>query len=171
MRTLRWVFAALTVLTAVVVQTSFFALLPLPGPSPSVVLVVVASFALLRGPEVGMITGFAGGLLLDLAPPADHALGRLALAYLIVGYVIGKLQREGRRSAFVPMIVIGVASLLGALLDLGLGGLFGYIDVSAHDVVATVPLGVIYDVVLAPFVFPVIAFLDRRLVPYRGEVL
>ena len=35
------------------------------------------------------------GLLLDLAPPADHVVGRWALALIVVGYVAGRMRTSG----------------------------------------------------------------------------
>ena len=43
-----------------------------------------------------MLVGFAAGLALDLAPPADHLAGRWALALVVVGYVAGRARRDGR---------------------------------------------------------------------------
>ncbi len=42
----------------------------------------------------------APGLLLDLAPPADHVAGRWALALLLAGYVAGRVRQDttGRRA-------------------------------------------------------------------------
>ena len=34
----------------------------------------------------GMLAGFAGGLALDIAPPAAHYAGEYALVFCLVGY-------------------------------------------------------------------------------------
>jgi rod shape-determining protein MreD len=158
-------------LIGIVLQTSALPLLGLPGPSPQIVLVVVASIALCRGRATGMLIGFAGGLLLDIAPPADHPMGRFALAYCLAGYAVGAMRGEGQRSAFLPMVLVGVGVVIGNVSDALLGTVFGYVHLSIGEIVTGVPLAVLYDVVLTPFVFPVVAALDKRIVAYRHAPL
>src|SRR5690606_39074415 len=64
------------------------------GVVPGVVLLVVVATALLTDTRAGMISGFFAGLMLDIAPPADHVAGRWALALLVVGYVVGRLAHD-----------------------------------------------------------------------------
>ena len=64
--------------TAVVLQSSILARLGLPGATPDLLLVVVLVIALVSGPLVGAVTGFAAGVLVDLAPPAAGSLGQTA---------------------------------------------------------------------------------------------
>ena len=163
----RLVLVLLGLLFAVVLQTSGFPMLGLPGAAPAVVLVLVASIAICRGRSVGMFVGFAGGLLVDIAPPADHPIGRLALTYCIVGYVMGAFRGEGRRSAFLPMALVAVGAVLGSALDVLFGTVFGYGSYSLHAVTTDLPLAVLYDVVLTPFIFPVVTLFDRLLMPRR----
>ena len=58
-------------------------------------LLVVVAAGLAHGSELGLVLGFGAGLLLDLAPPADHVAGRWALALMVVGYVAGRLACAG----------------------------------------------------------------------------
>ena len=154
-------------LVAVALQTSSLSMLGLPGPTPQIVLVVAASVALVRGRSTGMLIGFGGGILLDVAPPADHPLGRYALAYCITGYVVGTFRGDGhRRSAFLPILLVSIGVLIGNLVDTLLGTVFGYVHLAINEIVTVVPLAVVYDVVLTPFIFPVAAGLDKRLVAY-----
>src|SRR3954462_5298017 len=81
MRMSRVIFAIAIILTLLPLQYSVVALLPIPGAGPDLLLVAVAAVALVRGPAAGLVLGFWAGLAADLAPPADHAMGRLALAY------------------------------------------------------------------------------------------
>ena len=87
----RDVVSALAVSLALVLQVSLFSHLSWHGVVPDLVLLVVVAAGLAHGTEYAMVLGFGGGLLLDLAPPADHVAGRWALALLVVGYVAGRL--------------------------------------------------------------------------------
>ena len=69
--------------TAIVLQSSIFARLGLPGSTPDLLLVAVLVIALVAGPLVGAVTGFAGGLLADIAPPAAGSLGQTAAIYAL----------------------------------------------------------------------------------------
>ena len=72
--------------------------------------------------ELGLVLGFGAGLLLDLAPPADHYAGRWALALVVVGYVAGRLRPRaasrrpvaagGRGGSFVGTSVFALTGLL-----------------------------------------------------------
>ena len=79
--------AALAVLVcvAVVAQVVVFRHVAIDGVVPDLALVLVVVAAIDRGPQFAAVLGFAAGLLLDLAPPADHVAGRWALALVLVG--------------------------------------------------------------------------------------
>ena len=88
--------ALLAVSVALVVQASVFPHFAVQGVVPDLVLLVVVAAGLAYGSELGLVLGFGAGLLLDLAPPADHYAGRWALALMVVGYVAGRLAASGR---------------------------------------------------------------------------
>lgn len=157
------VVAGLLLLTALLLQRSAFAMLRLPGATPDLLVIVVVGFAVLRGPLTGCVVGFSAGLLADLAPPADHAAGRLALVFCLAGYLAGLARDEAERSAFMPMVIVAFTAAFVVLMDAGVGRVFGDEQVSWPAVAHLLPAVVLYDVVLTPFVVPAIAFLDRRL--------
>ena len=85
------------VVVAVVLQTAVLGQVAVDGVAPDVALVLVIAAALVRGPEFGAWVGFLAGVLVDLAPPADHLVGRWALAFVVVGFLAGRLGRRPRR--------------------------------------------------------------------------
>src|SRR4051794_11596820 len=125
MRWPRIIAATAVVLTLLPLQYSVVGRLPLPGVAPDLLLIAIAASALARGPEVGLVFGFAAGLVADLAPPADHTVGRLALAYALAGYVAGLLADEAERSAFAPIAVVALAGVVAFTLYAGVGALLG----------------------------------------------
>jgi rod shape-determining protein MreD len=161
----RIIAAIALVLTLLPVQYAVITRLPLPGTGPDVLLVAVVAVALARGPAVGMTMGFAAGLVTDLAPPADHTLGRLALAYCLAGYVAGLLSEEAERSAFAPMAVVALCAILAGGLYAAVGALLGDVRVTAGLLARSLPPSVLYDVVLTPFVVPLVGAASRRLEP------
>ncbi|MCW2620623.1 MAG: mreD [Frankiales bacterium] len=153
----------LLVVTGVLVQTTVLARIPLPGSPPDLVLVVVIACALVEGSRAGVTIGFSAGLFADLQ--TDHQLGRLALAYLLTGYAAGQVRDDRARSTMLPLAVVGMGALVALFAYLAEGFALG----DPRTALSTVGLGsfaaVAYDVVLTPFVVPVVAILLRRVEP------
>ena len=76
-------------------------------------LLLVVAAALTRGPEVAAVLGFFGGMVIDLAPPADHVAGRWALALVLVGYLAGKVRPERRALGLAALATVAAASFVG----------------------------------------------------------
>jgi len=157
---LRLLLGAGAVLLALLVQVSVLAALPLPGGAPDLVLVVVIAFALAEGPLSGMVTGLVAGLLADLL--AVHELGRLALAYVVVGFATGLLDDDRERGALAPFVVVGAGAVGALLLYAAQGLLLGDPRVGAGSVGRALISSVAYDVALTPFVVPLVGLLCRR---------
>ena len=160
--------ASALVVAALAVQVTLLSRLPLPGATPDLVLLVVVALALGGGPGVGVLAGFGAGLALDLAPPADHEIGRWALVLTAVGYLAGLAQAETRRSAFVPLAVVAAAGAGSVLLYAGLGAVLDDPNVTWAAVNRLLPTAVLYDVVLSAFAVPAILALARRAEPESG---
>ncbi|MGW2601415.1 rod shape-determining protein MreD [Streptomyces klenkii] len=164
MRLNRILLSTALVVVALVVQVTVLARLHLPGAVPDPLLLVVVGLALVHGHTNGAVIGFAAGLLADLAPPADHATGRYALVLSVIGYLVGLARPEtGKlRSATVPMLVVVAAAVASTLLYAGVGSLVG--DTAARNVGLTslVFTAALYDLLLAPFVVPLVMAMARR---------
>lgn len=161
----RVVLAVALVVVALALQVTVLARLPLPGATPDLLLLVVVALALAYGPGFGLVAGFGAGLAADLAPPADHEVGRWALVLTLVGYLAGMARDESRRSAFVPLIVVAVAGAASVLGYAGLGALMDDPNVTWAAVRDLLPTAVVYDVVLSAFVVPGVLALARRAEP------
>jgi rod shape-determining protein MreD len=105
---------ALIAFAAVILQVSFFSLVPVLGATPDLVPVVVVSLGLLGGGVVGAVFGFATGLLLDSV--LLQTLGASSLVLLTIGYLAGR-YREGfeiTNSLVPPLLAGGFTLLAGA---------------------------------------------------------
>ncbi|HEY7043135.1 MAG TPA: rod shape-determining protein MreD [Nocardioidaceae bacterium] len=156
--------AALIGLT-VTMQVSIFTHLEIDGVVPDLALLLVIAAALVRGPDYAALVGFAAGLVLDLAPPADHTAGRWALSLVLVGYLTGLVRGDGAGNAL--SIVMTVAA--GAFIATSVFALTGLVlqdpGVTVSSALEVVPVAVLYDVLLAPLVVPLVLVLFRRLEP------
>lgn len=163
----RAVLAALLVCVALVLQASVFHALAYQAVVPDLVLLVVVGAGLARGASFGMITGFAAGLLIDLTPPADHVAGRWALALLVVGYLAGAIRPSslgGRPTATLAVATAAAGSFVGTSVY-ALTGMLLHETPGFGTILTTILVGLGYDVVLAPFVLPLVLRAFDRVEP------
>jgi rod shape-determining protein MreD len=153
------------VMLAVTIQLGVLPAIAISDVVPNLVLVLVIALALARGPEFGALVGFASGLALDLAPPADHVAGRWALAFVVVGYLAGLARRDARASAMAAVLVVAAGSFIGTSLFALSGLVLQDSGVTLEGVMHVLPIALLYDIVLTPLVVPVVLAMMRRLEP------
>jgi rod shape-determining protein MreD len=143
--------AALAV--AVILQLTVLNGLRLPGGGvPDLVLVLVAALAMTDGPVRGMVTGFAAGLVLDLAPPGSAVLGEYALVFCLVGWAAGKLSRLATRSALQSLVMLAVVVVVGEALAAALSLALDPAQVTLAQVRQVLPYSLGYDLIITLFV-------------------
>lgn len=152
---------AAAIVIALAVQATILGRLPLPGNAPNLLLVLVVAVALVGGSWAGAAMGFCTGLAADLI--SNHPLGLLALVLLVVGWVVGGLEAESERSVFWSVVVVAVAAAASFLAYLAVYSLVTGTAISWRADLRGLPEGVLYDVMLTPFVVPVVAAAGRRL--------
>lgn len=151
---------ALLVLVAAVLQLSVAPLFSIERVVPDLVLLVVVATGLTRSSTTAIVAGFAGGVLLDLAPPADHTAGRWALALLIVGYIASRVRAENDRpTAVTVMVTVAACSFVGVSVFALSGLIFGE---STGGQLLTVVISLGFDVLLAPLLMPGMLWLLRQ---------
>ncbi|MDN4172701.1 rod shape-determining protein MreD [Nocardioides sp. SOB77] len=163
--------AALTVAAvavALVLQVSVFPHVAWEGVVPNLVLLVVVATGLVRGAQPAMLLGFVAGVLLDLAPPADHVAGRWALALVVVGYVAGRVRQDVRPTVGSVVATVAASSFVGTSVFALTGIVLRDPALGVGEVLQVIAIGVLWDVVLTPFVLPVVMGAFRRLEPARA---
>ncbi len=157
----RLLISVAVVAIALLAQVTFVDRLVLPGrASPDLVLLAVIALALTGGPTAGMLTGFAAGLALDVAPPASHTIGQYALVFCLVGYGYGRLAGLGEASPVRYVGISAAAAAVGAALHAVLGVMLSDPEVTWAAVRHVLPPSLIYDVILSPFVLYAVVRLD-----------
>jgi rod shape-determining protein MreD len=155
------------ILLAVVLQVAVFSSFSLAGVVPNLALLVVVGAALVRGPEFAAVLGFLAGLAVDLAPPADHVAGRWALALVVVGFLAGRVRHDAGTSALAAVVTVAACSFVGTSIFALSGMLLTDPAVPAGEALRVIPVAVIYDVLVTPFVLPLVMRLFRRLRPHQ----
>lgn len=168
MTSMRAFVAVLAISVALVLQVSVFSYVAWQGVVPNLVLLVVVGAALVRGAQFAMVLGFAAGVLLDLAPPADHVAGRWALALLVVGYVAGRVALDLKPTVTAVLATVAASSFLGTSVFAISGILLRDPPMAVPDLLQVVGASVLWDLVLTPFVLPLVMTMFRRLEPERA---
>lgn len=139
---------------AVVAQVVLFPYVAIDGVVPNLALVLVVVAAIDRGPEFAALLGFVAGLLLDLAPPADHVAGRWALALVVVGYLAGRVRQDARSSTFTAVLVVGAGSFVGTSLYAFSGVVLHDGGLAVDQMLRIIVTSVLWDLLLAPLLVP-----------------
>ena len=122
--------------------------LPVFGVNADVCALLVAFVGLLCGSTVGAATGFAVGLLIDLA--LLQTLGLSSLVFTLVGYWCGRLRElRDPQGPFTPLVIGAVASAVAlfgySLMEFMLG-----VDAPvSFELLGQIVLGVLVNTVVA----------------------
>ena len=157
---MRALISFVVVAVTVVVQLTIVDRIAFPGGAgPDLVLLVVAALALAGGPLAGVLTGFAAGLALDVAPPGSHFTGQDALVFCLIGYACGLLADQSSRDSAEPghtalfeIVVTAAGAVCGEALVALLGVMLSDPRVTWPAITHVLPAAVAYDVLLCPFV-------------------
>ena len=168
MTTVRAVVATVAVTLALVLQVSLFPHVAWAGVVPNLCLLVVVGAALVRGAQFAMVLGFVAGVLLDLAPPADHLAGRWALALVVVGYLAGRVRTGPRPTAAAVVATVAASSFVATSLFAITGLVLRDPVLGVGELLEVILVALVWDVVLTPFVLPPVMAAFRRLEPHRA---
>ena len=165
MTQVRWLVALGAVLLALVVQVSLFPHLAWHGIVPNLCLLVVVAAALTVEAPFALVLGFTAGLVLDLAPPADHVAGRWALALTIAAFLAARVRQDVRPSALAVVGTVAAASFAATSIFALSGILLDDPAMSVAGLLEVVLVALVWDVLLTPFVLPPLMKLFARLGP------
>jgi rod shape-determining protein MreD len=151
---------ALVLVVAVLVQSTVLARLRLAGVRADLLVLAVVSVAVATDPTTGAVFGFVAGLVADLL--FDLPVGVSALVYTAIGFGVGTVRvYVTSHRPLVHLALAGAASLASVWCC---GLLLRVFDLSSWAAVARAgPLVALYNLLLTPFVYPVVWALTERL--------
>lgn len=161
----RAVLIATLIILAVLMEVSLIAPIGWWAATPPLALVMVAALAFVFGPITGAVTGFATGLVLDLAPPAEGTVGVSALILTVVGFGLGRVFDSDDRPWPITTALIALAGGAAVVATAALGGLLGDPRVRWEEVPSMTVAAAVYAGILALPVVPLVRWLSRRVVP------
>lgn len=140
------------VVLAVVLQTTLFVDLRPFGAVPRLPLLVVIAAARHLDPDPAVLFGFSAGLLTDLL--ASSPLGMWALVMTAAAYLTLRVRDRIDEAPAVSLLLVFIVTLLGEVLFLVLGTLFGLKLLSQGGLVGKLLLTSVYNTLLAVAVLP-----------------
>jgi len=151
---------AAVLVVAVLIQSTVLARLRLAGVRPDLLVLAVVSVAVATDPTTGAVFGFVAGLVADLL--FDLPVGVSALAYTAVGFAVGTVRVYViSHRPLVHLVLAGAASLASVWCC---GLLLRVFDLSSWATVTRAgPLVALYNLLLTPFVYPVVLALTERI--------
>jgi rod shape-determining protein MreD len=145
---------------AVLLQSTVLARLTLAGVRPDLLVLAVVSVAVATDPVTGAVFGFVAGLVADLL--FDLPVGVSALVYTAVGFAVGTVRVYlTSHRPLVHLVLVGAASLASVWCC---GLLLRVFDLSSWATVTRAgPLVALYNLLLTPFIYPVVWALTERI--------
>jgi rod shape-determining protein MreD len=146
-------------------QNAFLGRLGLPGSTPDLILVSVIAVALAYGYEVGMMYGFAAGILVDLAPSTEGVIGVNAILFMAAAFFAGRLLDPRDRT--VPLLIGLTAATVGAvILARGvIDSILGQPTVVWGNMAGLILSAAIYAGILAPIVVMPVVWVVKKFTP------
>jgi rod shape-determining protein MreD len=146
------------IVAALLLESTVLAPFRLAGVRPDLLVIAVVAVAMAAGPTSAACFGFCAGLLADLL--FAQPVGVSALVYTGVGFAVGLLR----------VYVVSSATLASALCA---GVVLRVLDLSSWGFVGRAgPLVALYNLLLAPLVYPLVRRLAAAPTPeqvYRWE--
>jgi rod shape-determining protein MreD len=141
-------------------QSTVVPVLSIVGVKPSLVLLLVVAWSIVRGGADGAIWGFVGGLALDLLSGGPWGVSTLALT--VVGLLAGLAEVNlSRNNLLFPTALTFGASLLYDLLCVAVLSLAGWRVPLLDTLLVTILPTAILNVLLSFAVLPLMIGLNR----------
>lgn len=147
-------------ITIVITQVTLFANLRLFGVVPDLGLLAAVAVAYREGPEPGLWFGFGVGLGYDLFLHTPTGLS--ALSYALCAYLVGSMERGLlRRGRWLPSFLGLAGGLVEGFLFLSVGLLAGVEEFASLRAVSIEARAAVFDALIAPLVFALVALVLR----------
>jgi rod shape-determining protein MreD len=154
-----------TLLGAVLVQTTLFGQLRIVA--PDLVMLVALLLALTRiRPEAVLGIAFSAGLVVDLLGSA--VLGLRAIVFTVVAYAALRTREQAEIGRLAAALWAGLLSLVGVVILLVIATLFGQVSLLGPDLARTLVVVPVANLVLAAIFAPMfVRLVDHDTTAFR----
>ena len=148
-------FTLIIFLAAMVIQSSVLHYLRLEGSKPDLILIIVVYLGLIKGSDVGCVSGFFFGLVEDVY--SGMLLGSNALTKTIIGFFCGLVgKRLYTQSLFSHILCVGIGSVVQVILLLSVNGFVPHWR-------QLVLYETLYNIICCPFIVQIFRFGEQRM--------
>jgi rod shape-determining protein MreD len=151
---------ALLFILVYILQEAFVTQLRIAGGGFSLFLIFALLWAALSSPNMGALTGFAAGILIDLSQSTAGAFGIWTLVLILVGFGIsyfGLGYENVRLNPFTITFLVTISVIVARVAYLLLSLLLGE-DLGTFSSIATSSLiGLLWSAAVVPITMPVVA--------------
>lgn len=106
---MRIIVLALILIVNLIFDSTIFQYSRIMGIKPDFIIVIVVSYAILRGSSYSSIIGLTAGILVDMM--YGKVFGINAISYMITGYVIGMIHENVFKDSVLPAIIFNFAAV------------------------------------------------------------
>jgi rod shape-determining protein MreD len=143
-------------------QEAFVTQMRLPAGGFNVLLIVALIWAALSTPEIGALTGFGAGLMMDVSQTSPGPMGHWTLVLIIACYAIAFLgygddNIRGNPINIVLLTTIGVIAAQAVFLILGL--MLGQEIGSVSNIFFVLAGSAFWTAIISPLILKVISYL------------
>lgn len=161
----RLIVYTIEIIICYVLQTSMFGYINLADIMPNLLLILVVSYAYMRGRMTGLLLGLFSGLLIDLMS-GGYIIGLYALIYMLIGYCIGYTYRYYSNDDYTfPILIIAVSDfaygLLFYIFEFLLRGRLNFLFYLRRLILPEI----IYTLVVSVVLYKLLHMINNRLVP------
>ena len=152
--------------TVFLLQEAFVTQMRLPAGGINLLLVVALIWAALSTPEIGALTGFGAGLMMDVSQTSPGPMGHWTLVLIIACYVIAFLgygddNIRGNPINIVFLTTLGVVASQIVFLILGL--MLGQEIGSIAQVIFVLAGSAFWTAIISPLILKVISYLHSNI--------
>jgi rod shape-determining protein MreD len=141
-------------------QEGFITQMRLPAGGFSLILIFTLAWAAMSTPEIGALTGFGAGLLMDLSETAPGPLGHWTLVLILVSFVISFLSYgdDHVRANPLNIVFLVVAGVVAAQVVFALFGLLLGQELGSILQVLFVCFGTAFwSAIVTPLILPIVS--------------
>jgi rod shape-determining protein MreD len=156
----RFLFSFPIFLVVFLLQEGFVTQMRLPAGGLSLMLVFTLAWASMSTPEIGALTGFGAGLMMDLSQTTPGPLGQWTLIMILVSFAVSFLSYgdDHVRANPLNIVFLVIGGVIGAQLAFALFGLLlGQQLGSALQVLFVCAGTAFWSGVVTPLLLPVIS--------------
>lgn len=94
----------------VILESTLFQYMRIYGIKPDFSIMIIVSYAILRGSTYGAFAGLGIGLLIDIL--YGRVMGINALSYMVTGYIIGQAHENVFKDSIIPPFIFNLIAII-----------------------------------------------------------